>query len=646
MSRVNRSFSCRGLQPLKEGDKLYGRDVEIAELSNRIQENLHTILYGQSGAGKSSVIEAGVFPVLRKKGFFPVVVRFMEIGSTDYAEYVINQVRMAAVSSSDFKKSYSIRPQAQVDGEGVAELLAFFQGNIFVDENGEQFTPVLVFDQFEEVLNNPDTYERGEKFIKDIYPLIDDSYCLGEEYLSYSNYRILFSIREDFLYAFEDIIDKNRLAELKQNRIRIRFLDEECAASVVTKILLNNILNTNDNSLEDVDRLARMIVKESKNTSYSFGVNTPTLSMICYQIIRNGLRIQEISESTISRLIYSFYDNAVSGVSYKCRNYIEGSLITKDGRRASVDLKDAIGNGSITPDDIDKLVDETRLLSIINIGNTRRLEFSHDIIVKIINSKRATIFQSIINVLKKPFQFGGYASKEDFFAYVSFNSVLWALLFIVCVSDGALRRMMPVVPLLLFVCILPLVSVTVRRLHSVGRSGWWILVPLLPLFWVSKADSVMPYRGRLSNVPMFDLWLDWKTPPIRKMCNQRVYIARHIYSLYIGIICYFLFCCLLPLFFPQDWSIAYAETDWAYEAYLMVLQNRIVNTYMMSYFWGLIMSYWIYGTKCVLLAMRLPRMGFRRFWAFIPIISWGFWIYGFWPDSHFDKKRRVQEVNR
>lgn len=645
MNKDTQSFSCRGLQPLKEGDKLYGRDVEIKELSDRIRENLHTVLYGQSGAGKSSVIEAGVFPVLRKNNFFPVVIRFLEVAASNYMEYVISQVKTAALSRSDFKERYKIVPQVEASDEGVSELLAFFQGNTFVDDRGEQYTPVLIFDQFEEVLNNPDTCENGEKFIKDIYPLIDDSYCLSEDYLPYSNYRLLFSIREDFLYAFEDIIDKHRLAELRQNRIRIRFLDTDSAVFVVTKILCNNILDTINTNSEDVERIARIIVEESKNTSYSFGVNTPTLSMICYQIIKNGLRIQDVDKSSILRLIYNFYDDAVADISYKCRNYLEEKLITTDGRRASVDMKDALASGSLNAEDIDKLVNDTRLLSIINIGNTRRLEFSHDIIVRIINRRRSTFFQSIKNVIKKTFQFGGYASKEDFFAYLGFCGIIWfglGLLFN-CVPWGSHsllyeihRQILILIHVLQFLCYLPLVSVSVRRLHSIGRSGWWVLIPFLPLFWASRSDSVTPYKGRVSNVPIFELLLDWKTPPILKSCDQKTYIARHLYSIYIFVICVFLTVYLIAFLSPQALQEAYTETEWSFIAYLKVFGIWVREDMFESFASLYILSavfYWIYLTKTILLSMRLPRIGFRRFWAFIPIISWLFWIYGFRPDK-------------
>ena len=32
-------------------------------------------------------------------------------------------------------------------------------------------------------------------------------------------------------------------------------------------------------------------------------------------------------------------------------------------------------------------------------------------------------------------------------------------------------------------------AVTSRRLHDVGRSGWWQLVPLVPIIWLVKKGS-------------------------------------------------------------------------------------------------------------------------------------------------------------
>ncbi|HTR56983.1 MAG TPA: hypothetical protein VMM27_02300, partial [Casimicrobiaceae bacterium] len=53
----------------------YGRDEEVAELARRVQRKLLTILFGQSGLGKTSILRAGIVPRLRPLGYCPVYVR-------------------------------------------------------------------------------------------------------------------------------------------------------------------------------------------------------------------------------------------------------------------------------------------------------------------------------------------------------------------------------------------------------------------------------------------------------------------------------------------------------------------------------------------------------------------------------------------
>src|SRR5512138_2728986 len=53
----------------------YGREDEVAELARRVQRKLLTILFGQSGLGKTSILRAGIVPRLRPEGFCPVYVR-------------------------------------------------------------------------------------------------------------------------------------------------------------------------------------------------------------------------------------------------------------------------------------------------------------------------------------------------------------------------------------------------------------------------------------------------------------------------------------------------------------------------------------------------------------------------------------------
>lgn len=64
-----------GLESYREGEVLYGRDEDIRNLLECILNDRDTLLYGRSGIGKSSILNAGIFPVARVQGFLPVVVR-------------------------------------------------------------------------------------------------------------------------------------------------------------------------------------------------------------------------------------------------------------------------------------------------------------------------------------------------------------------------------------------------------------------------------------------------------------------------------------------------------------------------------------------------------------------------------------------
>jgi hypothetical protein len=68
--------SCRSHSFTEETQAyVYGREEELAELGRRVQRKLLTILFGQSGLGKTSILRAGIVPRLRPMGYCPVYVR-------------------------------------------------------------------------------------------------------------------------------------------------------------------------------------------------------------------------------------------------------------------------------------------------------------------------------------------------------------------------------------------------------------------------------------------------------------------------------------------------------------------------------------------------------------------------------------------
>ena len=129
----------------KEGQALYGRDEEIYSISNGIKRNIQTVIYGQSGVGKSSLLFAGVFPELRKDSFFPIFIRLGVIPPTDY----INVIKEQVLEEAKNEKLHLGKPTLNCtikDREVYKQddLWSFFHTVEFTDNNGEIFIPLYI----------------------------------------------------------------------------------------------------------------------------------------------------------------------------------------------------------------------------------------------------------------------------------------------------------------------------------------------------------------------------------------------------------------------------------------------------------------------------------------------------------------------
>ncbi|MEU4032615.1 DUF805 domain-containing protein [Streptomyces collinus] len=82
-----------------------------------------------------------------------------------------------------------------------------------------------------------------------------------------------------------------------------------------------------------------------------------------------------------------------------------------------------------------------------------------------------------LDVLKKYAVFSGRARRQEFWMFALFNFIINIVLTVV---DNAIGSSIPGLIYALAVLI-PGLAVTVRRLHDTGRSGWAILISLIPL---------------------------------------------------------------------------------------------------------------------------------------------------------------------
>ena len=92
-----------------------------------------------------------------------------------------------------------------------------------------------------------------------------------------------------------------------------------------------------------------------------------------------------------------------------------------------------------------------------------------------------------LQALKKYATFSGRARRKEYWMYILFYVVILLVLTIVDgligtrIADAGLGILTAIYALAVLI---PTLAVTVRRLHDTGRSGWWILIQLIPLVGV------------------------------------------------------------------------------------------------------------------------------------------------------------------
>jgi uncharacterized membrane protein YhaH (DUF805 family) len=82
-----------------------------------------------------------------------------------------------------------------------------------------------------------------------------------------------------------------------------------------------------------------------------------------------------------------------------------------------------------------------------------------------------------VDVLKKYATFSGRARRQEYWMFTLFSAIISTVLLIVDAVLGSMGLITMVYALGVF---LPSLAVTVRRLHDTDRSGWWLLISLIP----------------------------------------------------------------------------------------------------------------------------------------------------------------------
>lgn len=217
----------------------FGRDAEADELFRRVRRDQVTLLFGKSGLGKTSLLQAGLFPRLRWANFLPILIRL---------DHSAGALSPAAQVKAAIKREFAAAELSGAPPIGAEETLwGYFHraDRRLADYVGKEIVPVLIFDQFEEIftqgLPGDDSRAASQSFLVELAELaenrppealeqaIEAEPDLVEGFLfDRQDYRIVLALREDFLAALESL--RSRAPSLGRNRYRLRRMDRPSGA--------------------------------------------------------------------------------------------------------------------------------------------------------------------------------------------------------------------------------------------------------------------------------------------------------------------------------------------------------------------------------------------------------------------------------
>jgi uncharacterized membrane protein YhaH (DUF805 family) len=103
-----------------------------------------------------------------------------------------------------------------------------------------------------------------------------------------------------------------------------------------------------------------------------------------------------------------------------------------------------------------------------------------------------------LHVLKNYAVFNGRAGRPEYWYFVLFNVVASILLTIIDAMIGAVvgfEEFALLGGIYALAVLLPSIAVSVRRLHDTDRSGWWVLIGLIPFVGVIVLIVFMVQQG-------------------------------------------------------------------------------------------------------------------------------------------------------
>ncbi len=370
----------------------FGRAEEAAELLRMVRLAPLTVLYGKSGLGKTSLLQAGFFPLLRIEHYFPVYLRldFSPAAALSPLDQITNKLKIAL---SDAVVDFP----AWHDQESLWRYLHRRDLEIWSKDN-YLLTPVLVFDQFEEIFSHgQENAEHMQSTFNTLADLIENRIpkdlaggnanrdVFSKLDLMRQHYRVVLSFREDFLPEIEGW--KEQVPSLLRNRMRLLPMTRQRAVEAATQAGASVL----------APGVAQMLVDFVGNLDSSFSgtasvIEPVLLSLCCYQLNQRRTPGGKIDAALLRHagqdILQDFYNEALGGMPATVSQFIETYLIQGNQYRSSYPVDQALQDGFLTRKQLSILADQYRLLRIDQQLGANRIELIHDRLVNVVSKAR------------------------------------------------------------------------------------------------------------------------------------------------------------------------------------------------------------------------------------------------------------------
>ena len=412
----------KGVSPYTEEDvKIFeGRSKETKSLEYLVIHNDFSVCYAESGEGKTSLINAGLIPMLRKEKMFPIHIFFndndfnIENPSVNYFDNIVFTKISEKISQAKIPYSNNRRTTQKQSVEyknlewtntNTSKTLGERLRTESITNGEEKLFPILIFDQFEEVFTRPQNNSWTNAFFQWLEQLYNN--CKPKEIgdMGANKFKVLVSLRSDYLCELDYwSMTKFFIPSFKNNRYCLKPLTKGGAYDVA-KSLPETLLN--GFSYDDIIEFAKI---EKAGDINQEGYDLPCVSALMLGIILTSLErglnkklIQNLFPEIVNNkkvllntILEEYYETAMAqcNISRNEKEYIETSLIDTKGQRRRVSLHNLDGINKV------KLIElaNRRIVNIIN----DEIEVSHDCLKAIIdkhNKERLTRTENKLFIL-------------------------------------------------------------------------------------------------------------------------------------------------------------------------------------------------------------------------------------------------------